>query len=49
MRSVNGDSAEDKGTGIGEDVAHAEELLKSCLQVDAATKVAELAEKHVRS
>ena len=49
MRSVNGDSAEDKGTGIGEDVAHAEELLKSCLQVDAATKVAQLAEKHVRS
>ena len=48
MRSVNGDSAEDKGTGIGEDVAHAEQLLKSCLQVDAATKVAELAEKHVQ-
>jgi hypothetical protein len=49
MRSVNGDSAADKGTAIGEDVTHAEELLKSCLQVDAATKVAELAEKNVRS
>jgi hypothetical protein len=49
MRSVNGDSAADKGTAISEDVTHAEELLKSCLQVDAATKVAELAEKNVRS
>jgi len=49
MRSVNGDSAEDKGIGIGEDAAHAEELLKSCLQVDAATKVVELAENHVLS